>query len=397
MKEHVAALVMASVLAGSAFAAEPGTVMEKTAQMETQIYGSAQSGAIVDRVNQLDTTVYGAEKSGTINDKVDQLYASVEGDGTTVPLATRLSVLEYSYQQKVTSGSMLERLDRLDRSVYGKIQTGTLENRINKLINSVNGSDFKMTPQVGTLAVDKVFKVSLDQEVNAKVNKVGDTVNVTVAENIMDGDVLLVPAGTSGTGTITTVRKPGMFGRNAKLDIRFDHIPAIDGTEFIAVQGQEAQDEAKKQQMKAGGASVAGAVLLGPVGLVGGAFIKGANIQLPAGTEIYVQPESPVTIQGVVIGGDGLNHANDLVDATEVTEERPDDVDALTGETIDDTATETPVDDSSEDTEFVDEEAPAEDEEVSEDDSDALQSDSVVEAEKPAVNVSQPIAVVKRS
>lgn len=397
MKKHVAALMMASLLTGSVLAAEPGTVMEKTAQMETQIYGDVQSGAIVDRVNQLDTTVYGSEKSGTINDKVDQLYASVEGDGNTVPLATRLSVLEYSYQQKVTSGSMLERLDRLDRSVYGKIQTGTLESRISKLTNSINGSDFKMTPQVGTLAVDKVFKVRLDQDVNAKINKVGDTVNITVAENIMDGDVLLVPAGTSGTGTITTVRKPGVFGRNAKLDIRFDHIPAIDGTEFVAVQGQEAQEEAKKQQMKAGGASVAGAVLLGPVGLIGGAFIKGANIQLPAGTEIYVQPESPVTIQGVVIGGDGLNHANDLLNATEVTEETPDDVDALTGETIEDTATETPIDDVSDDTtEISEDEAPATDEEAS-DDSDALQSDSVVETEKPAVNVSQPIAVVKRS
>lgn len=398
MKKHLVALVMTSLMAGSAFAAAPTTVMDKTAHMEIQIYGDVQSGAILDRVNQLDTTVYGSEKSGTVNDKVDQLYATVEGDGNSIPLATQLSVLEYTYQHKATQGSMLERLDRLDRSVFGKIQTGTLQSRISKLSSSVNGSDFKMTPQVGTIPVDKVFKVTLDQDINAKVNKVGDTVKFTVAENVMDGDVLLVPAGTAGAGTITTVRKPGPFGRNAKLDIRFDHIPAIDDTEFVAVQGQEAQakakEEAKKQQIKSGGASVAGAVLLGPVGLVGGAFIKGANINLPAGTDIYVQPESPVTIQGVVIGGDGLNHANDLVNATKVSETAPEDVDAVTGETIDDV--DNSADQGADDASDVEDTTDA-DAEDKVDSDDELDSDSVVPESKPAVNVSQPIAVVKRS
>ena len=413
MKKQAIALMMASLMAGagSVMAAAPTTVTEKTAVLEETIYGSVQDGAILDRVNQLDTTVYGAEKSGTINDKVDSLYTAVEGDASskTAPLAVRMDVLEYTYQEKITNGSMLDRLDRLERSVFGKIQTGTIGSRISKLTNAINGSDFKLTPQVGTLAVDKVFKITLDDEVNTKVNKVGDTIHFTVAENIMDGDVLLVPAGTAGTGTITTLKKAGVFGRNAKLDIKFDNIPAIDGTEFVAVQGEEAQEEAKKSQLKAGGASVAGAVLLGPVGLLGGAFIKGNNIDLPAGSTIYVQPESPVTIQGVVIGGDGLNHANDLVDATEVTEEPVEDVDAVSGEAVDttsvDEATTESVDENGQDVEettdeVVDEETeePVSEEDTADtNDKEALKTSSVVEESKPALNVSKPIVVVKRS
>ncbi|MCF0156852.1 MAG: hypothetical protein HUJ85_07410 [Veillonella sp.] len=274
------------------------------------------------------------------------------------------------------------------------------------------GMKYMVMPGVNfpkTLAEDKVFKITLDDEVNTKVNKVGDTIHFTVAENIMDGDVLLVPAGTAGTGTITTLKKAGVFGRNAKLDIKFDNIPAIDGTEFVAVQGEEAQEEAKKSQLKAGGASVAGAVLLGPVGLLGGAFIKGNNIDLPAGSTIYVQPESPVTIQGVVIGGDGLNHANDLVDATEVTEEPVEDVDAVSGEAVDttsvDEATTESVDENGQDVEettdeVVDEETeePASEEDTADtNDKEALKTSSVVEESKPALNVSKPIVVVKRS
>ena len=60
-------------------------------------------------------------------------------------------------------------------------------------------------------------------------------------------------------------------------------------------------------------------ILLGPVGLVGGAFIKGKNIEYPAGATVYVQPQDSVTIQGLVIGGDGLAHSDDeLADAVTV-------------------------------------------------------------------------------
>ena len=127
---------------------------------------------------------------------------------------------------------------------------------------------------------------------------------------------------------------------------------------------------------------------------MGGAFIKGANINLPAGTDIYVQPESPVTIQGVVIGGDGLNHANDLVNATKVSETAPDDVDAVTGETIDDV--DNSADQGANDASDVEDTTDTDSEDKADND-DELDSDSVVPESKPAVNVSQPIAVVKRS
>lgn len=57
-----------------------------------------------------------------------------------------------------------------------------------------------------------------------------------------------------------------LWSRNGALDITFDTIPAIDGTEFTAVHKVKAKDKTRSE-VKAAGASVAGAVLLGPVSL----------------------------------------------------------------------------------------------------------------------------------
>ena len=65
-------------------------------------------------------------------------------------------------------------------------------------------SNVALTNQVGTLSGNQVFKVTLNEAVSSKTSHEGDTISFTVAENVMDGNVLLVPAGTVGSGTITS-------------------------------------------------------------------------------------------------------------------------------------------------------------------------------------------------
>jgi len=42
----------------------------------------------------------------------------------------------------------------------------------------------------------------------------------------------------------------------------------------------------------AAGASAAGYIILGPIGVVGGVFVKGHHIDIPAGTELMVEVEN---------------------------------------------------------------------------------------------------------
>lgn len=394
MKKQLLTLVTAALMTGSVWAA-PDTVLEKTNSLETTVYGDVQIGALVDRVNQLDQTVYGATRSGTLNSKVDELYRSVAGSDSGVSITQEVDVLEWSYQGAVTQGSLLERLNRLERSVTGQVGTGSVQSRITALKKAIDGKDVKLTPQIGTVAADHVFKVTLNDPISTKTNELGDTFTFTVAEDVMDGDVLIVPAGTVGTGHISELKRASSFGRNGKLDLRFDTIPTIDGTTFAALQGEDAKKKTE-QELKAAGASVAGAVLLGPVGLVGGFFVKGKNIELSDGAAIYVQPEDMVTVQGIVIGGDGLNHANDTLSITPVTAP------------VEETATETggtvyvPDDNGTvvgevEEAEPVD--TAAEDTAASSSDAEKVKAETthVTEDSQSATAPSKPIVVVKRS
>ncbi|MDY5481371.1 MAG: hypothetical protein SPG03_03140 [Veillonella caviae] len=380
MKKQILTLLMASLMTGTVLAA-PGTVLEKTQVLEQTVYGELQDGAVVDRINQLDETIYGTGFTGnsqTLSKRVDSLYDSLEGSGTNISLREEMDALEYTYQNSINAGSLVDRVEKMERSVNGRISTGPLEKRIISLKTKVYGGNVKLTNQVGTLASNQVFKVMLNDALSSKTNQLGDTVHFTVAENVMDGNVLLVPAGTVGTGTITTLKKARSFGRNGALDITFDSIPAIDGTEFTAVQGEDAKNKTKSE-IKAAGASVAGVVLLGPVGLVGGAFIKGKNVEYSAGTIVYVQPQDSVSIQGLVIGGDGLAHSDDeLADAVTVTN----------------------ISSTNNETDYVDntENMTADNAVLEDAGSDVdTESEGVEESNDTAENVSQPIVVVKRN
>lgn len=376
MKKQVLTLLMASLLTGTAFAA-PGTVTEKTQVLESTVYGAPQDGAVVDRINQLDETVYGNGFSGntaTLSKRVDSLYDSVEGSGTNISLREEMDALEYTYQNSINDGSLVDRVEKMERSVNGRILTGSLQKRIISLKTKVYGSNVTLTNQVGTLSSDHVFKVTLNDAVSTKTSHEGDSIKFTVAENVMDGNVLLVPAGTVGSATITSLKKARSFGRNGALDITFDSVPAIDGTEFTAVQGKEAK-ERTKGEIKAAGASVAGAILLGPVGLVGGAFIKGKNIDYPVGSTVFIQPQDSVSIQGLVIGGDGLAHSDDeLAEAVTVPSTNDDSV----VNSVDNVDNNTTVNADDNDTNVAD-------------------TEEVEDTNDAAENVSQPIVVVKRN
>lgn len=301
MKRSAVLGAVFALLTTSVWAA-PDTVLEKTETLESTVYGKVQVGALTDRVHQLQDTIYGKIQQGSITGQVDSLYTSVEGQGTKITLHQEVNALEWMYFDEVHSGSLVERVGEMERSVNGIEAKGSLQSRVQKLKQSIYGTQVALRAKQGTIGADQVFTLELTEPVTSQKNVKDDVVHVKVAEDVMDGETLLIPKGTVGTGHITEITKARSFGRNAKLNIVFDQLQGIDGTMFTAIQGEEAKAKTKGE-LKAAGASVAGAVLLGPVGLVGGFFVKGKSIDLPVGTLVYVQPESSVTISGVEVHG----------------------------------------------------------------------------------------------
>ena len=262
-------------------------------------------------------------------------------------------------------------VERIVEEIHSRFPQGVKIYEIQNIVEHelLEAKEYALAEEYITYRTQRDFERSKATDINFSIHKLLNKDQSVVNENVMDGNVLLVPAGTVGSGTITSLKKARSFGRNGVLDITFDTIPAIDGTEFTAVQGKEAKDKTRNE-VKAAGASVAGAVLLGPVGLVGGAFVKGKNIEYPAGATIYVQPQDSVTIQGLVIGGDGLAHSDDeLAEAVTVPNAA----------------------DESEETVDTNEAAVDENETTTEEPA------AVEEQEEQVENVSQPIVVVKRN
>ncbi len=308
MLKKISALSMVALLSASVYAAQPMNVVDKTDAIETTLYGQIQKGAIVDRVGQIELTLWGEEKNGDLNQEINRIYKAVEFNGEESTLRTTVDMLEWTYNGEISKGSMIERLDTLERGIFGRVSTKTIAARVKALEKAILGNDKKVVLQETTIPETQTFKITLDQDISSQDAKVGMKVPFTVAEDITEDNLLVVPQGTKGVATVTELKKARSFGRPAEMQMIFSGIHTVGETEFSAIQGKEAIARSE-EEVAAAGASVAGVAILGPVGLVGGFFIKGKSIDYPAGQALYVQPTTTVETYGA-----GLS----LVDHTSV-------------------------------------------------------------------------------
>ena len=118
------------------------------------------------------------------------------------------------------------------------------------------------------------------------------------AEDVVQDGMLIFAKGQPGEGTVKKVEQARNFGRDARIDVDFHTTKAMDGTEVKTFVGEESKQQMKSYAMAAG-ASVAGMLLLGPIGIIGGAFVKGKNIDLPEGTEFFIQTQEATVLYAV--------------------------------------------------------------------------------------------------
>ena len=171
--------------------------------------------------------------------------------------------------------------------------------RLEELLKLASYTDGKVPVQQVTLPKDSVFKISFTSEMSTKMSRQGDKVNFKAADNLYVNDVLVLPKGATGVGVIKKVVQPGIFGKDGRIDITFTHIYGVDGTKIPLTVGELAQQKAESIA-GAAGAAIGGMIILGPVGVVGGAFVKGNSVTIPVGCETYVQTSEDVAMQGVV-------------------------------------------------------------------------------------------------
>ena len=298
-----AAAGVALLMSMPVMADEAGTLSEKIDRVDEIIYGSVQSGSLIQRVDQVDNVIYGVGNSSAsgLDNRISNLYVDVvkNDDDTTPSISTRTNAMEYYLTDEVQTEPLTTRIGELETKVYGKEKKGALDTRMADLEKAVYGDQHYEMKTV-ELPANTVFKISLNDDVNSKLNQVGDVVTFTVQEDVMVGDVLVLPRGSQGSGVVTKVSRPKSFGRSGQLDISFDQVFSVDDESIPTVLGPESKEKLK-MEAAAVGASTIGALALGPIGLVGGIFVKGKDVNLPAGSELYIQTSEAVTTKGLVL------------------------------------------------------------------------------------------------
>ena len=303
MKKALLAAGISLLLTMPIFAAEPATLSDRIDRVDEVIYGAAQNGSLLNRVDRADNVIYGNGNTSAngLDDRISNLYTDVvKNDNDATPsISTRINAMEYYLTDEIQTDGVTARVGDLETKVYGSSKTGALDQRVSNLEKSVYGDQHYEMKSV-ELPADTVFKISLNDDVSSKTNEVGDPVTFTVQEDVMVGDVLVLPRGSQGSGVVTKVTRPKSFGRSGALDISFDQVFSVDDDAIPTVLGPEAKEKLK-MEAAAVGASTIGALALGPIGLVGGFFVKGKDVSLPAGTNLYIETQEAVTTKGLVL------------------------------------------------------------------------------------------------
>ncbi|MBO6305394.1 MAG: hypothetical protein J6M62_10020, partial [Selenomonadaceae bacterium] len=198
---------------------------------------------------------------------------------------------------EVTTDPILTRLSALEMKIYGKTGEGTLANRLDSLARASFGEN-KLPVQKCEVPAGTLIKIALTEGVTTKNIKVGDIVHYHVAEDVIVDGVLVFTKGAKGEGKVTKMQPAKNFGRNAELLVEFEKTKALEGTFVETFVGEASKTEMERMGLAAG-ASIAGMVLLGPIGIIAGAFVKGKNIELPAGTELYIETKLDNSLYGV--------------------------------------------------------------------------------------------------
>lgn len=276
------------------------TVLEKTAAAERIIYGSEQTGSLLDRTVKLETDLFGEETSAALTARLEHIYNYLtENSDTAASFQSKLNAVEWTLTHNVTNQPAKSKIESIELTLLGNSEIGNFNSRVDKLAG-IAYSDGLVNVSTTTVYQDTLVKIKTLTELSSKNNRVGDVVRYQTAEDVFSSGLLVIPAGTQGSGTITKVRQSRNFGRDAVLEVSFDNITAFDGSVVETLMGDKAKEETKSLA-KAAGASVAGIALLGPIGVVGGAFIRGSEVTIPAGTELYIQVKADTTVYGLLV------------------------------------------------------------------------------------------------
>lgn len=298
----ICVLVAIFALSGlvSAQSAAEMTVLDKAAAVERVLYGAEQTGSLVERVAKIEKDMYGLETKDSLVTKLDRVHRYIKESSPVAPSFTiKLNAVEWVLTHDLTNQPTKARIESLERVMFGNATAGSFDSRLTKLVKLAfpNGV---LEVAGASVAKDTLVKIKIATQLDTRTSRPGDAVVFQAVDDVYSGGLLVISKGAFGSGKVVKVEPAKNFGRDAKLEVTFDSIEAIDGSTLETLLGEKAKEETKSMA-KAAGATFAGLVILGPIGIVGGAFVHGQDITIPAGTMLFIQTKADSEPYGVKV------------------------------------------------------------------------------------------------
>ena len=163
--------------------------------------------------------------------------------------------------------------------------------RLGGAVMAVVFASISVLPAAGeTVLLRKGADVHLefDSSLNSKTVQPGARVWFHVKDPVMADGRVIVAAGTKVGSTVEKVHKRGRYGVNATVELQMDSLRTVTGKR-IPLRAKTRGHSVGGRTGEAAAATAGGAILLGPIGLVGGLFILGKSVNAHPGDKATVE------------------------------------------------------------------------------------------------------------
>ena len=275
---------------------------KRISRIERYIYGDEQSAAVADRLRQIEEDLFGRSTGQTDSEKSRYLHDFIfKGSASNLSLDMKLSFLEWKLFNKTGEGTLEVRLAEIDKKVIGNVSMEPMAFRLEQLVH--------LTIERGLISLHTVtipagteIRLRMKKDLSSRTATKGDTIPMVVADDLfISGNILAMTKGGIVTAEVKNVRRGGRFGRTGYVNLDVRNIESMDAS-LLPIKIEDAGSKFDKRKIgMAAGASTLGYLVLGPIGLAGGAFIKGGEVEVPVGTELSVVTTEDRKVTGVLV------------------------------------------------------------------------------------------------
>lgn len=312
--------------------ANAGSSRQMMGEIEQIIYGYVAKGGLIERLSKVEEDLFGRSLPGTIAERHAAILNFLDtGTDEQPSMMFKLGVAEWVVDKKIrASEPAVKRLEDLESNLTGASRAGNpIVMRVESLLATLIMDPVTAVPV--TVPSNTTMKFRFMDELSPGKSKAGDSVRLELTHDLIVNQNLVAPAGSLLITEVRSVKRPGMFGVPGEVRLSFNGLKPLGPQRPQVWVGSEAQKAIKEARtvggrgegavIGAGAMSIAGAALLGPVGLVSGVFIRGNSIKIPEGSVTFLQTSGDCTVSSYPIPISLQTAENNIVTTTPSKEE----------------------------------------------------------------------------